>query len=173
MHPHVALAFTVTAIVGCASVSDLDYVTVTPVRFIAVVGKGGPRCQGWCPTTNEYATRFRVEVGSAAFRRLADDAKSRGKDGDLAFLNFAKREVEDRELCARGTAATPQERQPVHTVEGFSVFWAHVYCSERSTDAETGKPLNQPRPNLSVNTDAQRVRAAVRPTLSGRRLPLR
>lgn len=113
---------------GCAS--NRDFVQVTPVQFIPVVGAGGPSCQGWCPTSPIMATTFRVEVGNATFRRIVEEAKAQGKDGDLTFLDFAKNEVKAQGYCPSAELTTSSSKQPISSVEGWSVFWTDITCSE-------------------------------------------
>lgn len=113
-------------IFGC--VSNRDFVTVTPIFFIPVVGADGPQCQGWCPTSADQATKYRVEVGNKTFRTITDQAKSKGKDGDLAFLDFAKDEVAARGFCARAQLVAAHGKQPINSVEGWSAFWTDVSC---------------------------------------------
>lgn len=119
----------VMAVAGCAS--SRDFVMITPVRFVPVVGAGGPSCQGLCPTTKDEAERFRVEVGNPTFRRITADAKAQGKDGDAAFLEFARREVEVRGYCAHAVLAPWNPKQPIGSVEGWSVFSTLVSCAPK------------------------------------------
>lgn len=116
------------ALGGCATHSD--YVLVKPVRFVPVVGAGGPSCQGWCPVEPNQATKFRVEVGSLTFKRITSEAKTRGGDGDSAFIEFAKNEVEARRFCERAQSAPGNVESPIHTVEGWFLFWTDVSCSK-------------------------------------------
>src|SRR2546425_8354649 len=97
-----ALALAAAVVLGCAT--NTDYVTVDPVRFVPVIGKDGPRCQGWCPASADQATKFRVKVGNVTFHRITNEAKAQGKDRDRAFLDFATREVEARGFCTRAIA---------------------------------------------------------------------
>jgi hypothetical protein len=138
MAGRIAIAVAAASLVGCAS--NRDYVKIDPVHFVPVVGKGGPRCQGWCPTTSDQATKFRVEVGDATFRRITNEAKAKGHDGDAAFLDFAKSEVQARGFCAEATLAPANSRQPISSVEGWSVFWTDVSCSKVPTPRGKEQP---------------------------------
>jgi len=119
------------ALVGCAG--SRDFVTVTPVRFVPIVGAGGPSCQGLCPTSKDQAEKYRVEVGYPTFQRIKSEAKAQGKAGDMAFLEFARREVETRGFCVHAVLAPASTRQPISTVEGWSVFWTTIACDAALT----------------------------------------
>ena len=126
---HLAVA---AMLVACAS--SRDFVTVTPVRFVPVVGAEGPSCQGWCPTSADQAEKYRVSVGNPTFRRITSDATAQGKDGDTAFLEFARNQVEIRGFCARAVVDPVNPKQPIGSVEGWSVFTTTISCeaSEKS-----------------------------------------
>ena len=133
------------AMAGCAS--SRDYVIVTPVRFVPVVGAGGPSCQGLCPTRIEQAERFLVDVGYPTFRQIRSDAKAQGRNGDEAFFEFARREVEARGFCAHAVLAPRDPKKPIGRVEGDSSFSTAISCAtgEATTRRESEvQPITPP-----------------------------
>ncbi|GAA5194694.1 hypothetical protein [Ferrimonas gelatinilytica] len=120
----------IICISSCALFADLDYVKVTPVKFVPVVGSGGPKCQGMCPSDIEDAEKIEVMAGRTAFCKIVEPAECYGNlKASSAFLEFAKKEVVNKGLCTNTKYAGENSEHPkIYTVEGNSVFWIFVIC---------------------------------------------
>lgn len=130
-----ALVVVLIGLSGCVFTGEINYVSVTPISFVPVVGKGGPSCQGWCPTTKDQASHFRVTLGKSIFHQVVSEGKLQGKSEDSAFFDFVREQAKIKEVCGSRKIKEPNSRHIIHTTQNQYAFWTDIEC-----EGVEGKP---------------------------------